>query len=267
MTAFISEADMMPREFIGPSLKNNGFVRFTPRRWTEPEIKWALDLRARGFSIAQIAICLYRDDLGVETKLKKLSKKTATYNPAHLSEKYAANAAFLDIAKPRSVLDLYAGRESWYRGKVDELYANDKLDSATNDSQGDALRTLCRLYAEGRKFDVVDLDPFGSAFDLFDLAIKTATRGVVITFGEMGCKRFGRTDFIRRRYGLMMSSALDSGALVDFVRIVGERNKKTLVPVIHRDWHNISRVYFLVSHYRITEQWDQKPADDLFPDA
>jgi hypothetical protein len=267
MTPIITELDMMPREFVGPDLKNNGFCRFTPRRWTNPEIKWALDLRARGFSIPQIAVCLYRDDLGVETKLKKLSKKTATYNPAHLADKYATNDAFLAIAEPRSVLDLYAGRESWYRGKVDELYANDKLESSTNDSQGDALRTLCRLYAEGRKFDLVDLDPFGSAFDLFDLAIKTATRGIIITFGEMGCKRFARTDFIRRRYGTEMSLAIDSGALVDFVRIVGERNKKTLVPVFQRDWQNISRTYFLISGYRITEQWDQKPADDLFPDA
>lgn len=267
MSPIITEFDLMPKDYVGPNLKNNGFVRFTPRRWTEQEIKWALNLRLRGFSVPQIAVCIYRDELSVETKLKKLSKKSATYNPAHLSEKYAANDAFLKMVNPRSVLDLYAGRESWYRGKVDELYANDKLESPTNESRGDALRTLCRIYSEGKKYDLVDLDPFGSAYDLFDLAIKTATKGLVVTFGEMGCKRFGRSDFIRRRYGSMMSSALDVGALTDFMIVAGERNKKSLVPALTRNWHNISRVYFLVGGFRITEQWDKKPADDLFSDA
>lgn len=263
----ITEADMMPKEFVGSNLNSGGFVVHVPRRWTPEEVRWAMSLRDRGFTIPQIAVCLYREELSVNIKLKKLSKAVRTYNIPHAAEKYEVNAAFLDIVKPRSVLDLYAGRESWYRGKVDELYSNDKLPSETNDSTGDALRALCRLYAEGRKFDLVDLDPFGSAYDLFDLAIKTAQKGLIVTFGEMGCKRFKRTDFIRRRYGLTMSLHLDSGCLSDFVVIAGERNKKKLVPIYQKNWRNISRYYYLVSPFRITEQWDEKPPDDLFPDA
>ena len=38
-------------------------------------------------------------------------------------------------------------------------------------------------YAKLRKnkFDIVDLDPFGSAFNCFDLAIQTAQKGLIIT--------------------------------------------------------------------------------------
>ena len=52
------------------------------------------------------------------------------------------------------------------------------------------------------KFDLIDLDPFGSAYDCFDLAIKMAKKGLCITLGELGHKRWKRLDFVSSHYGI-----------------------------------------------------------------
>ena len=66
----------------------------------------------------------------------------------------------------------------------------------------DALKLLCREYIGGKRYDLVDLDPFGSAYDCFDLACKIAKKGLCITLGEMGHKRWRRFDFIRTHYDI-----------------------------------------------------------------
>lgn len=248
----------LPNEFIGKQLKNGGFTKNNPREWTKDEIDWMLSLKNRGLNNSEIAKYIYRDHVSVSIKLKRLKKADGKkYNEKHRFEKYQTNDLFLDLIKPRNVLDLFSGEKSFYFGRVDSLITNDVNDSFTSDFNEKADKLVCRLYYENKKFDLIDIDPFGSAFDCFDLSIKMATKGLIITFGEMGHKRFNRIDFVKRYYGIQLLDEFTIENLIHEVQKIGLRNKKELIPVYVKNWHNISRVYFKIEKIRITEQWEK----------
>jgi len=158
---------------------------------------------------------------------------------------------FFETINPKSVLDVYSGAESWYFNKGVKLISNDKDKSYTSDFNMDALELLCKMYLERRKYDLIDLDPFGSAYDCFDLSIKMAKKALVITLGEMGHKRFKRLDFVRRYYGIENMESFTSEKLVEEIVKIGIRNKKKLVPIFIKDWRNISRVYFKIDSLNV----------------
>ena len=256
---------LRPSEYKGEYTKNGGLTKFQPRKWTEKEIEWVNLLKEKGFNTKQIAECIDRDITQVSIKIKRLRKKSMTYNQSHFEEKFAVNYDFVKEIKPRSVLDVYAGLESVYKKlNCDNVISNDKNDKSNTEYHLDALDFICQMYLDKRKFDLVDLDPFGSAYDCFDLAIKMAKKGLVITFGELGHKRFKRLDFVRRYYGIETLEDFTIDNLVKHIIKIGERNKKTLIPIYVKDWRNIARVYFKIEQLKITEQWDVKlKADDL----
>ena len=99
-----------------------------------------------------------------------------------------------------------------------------------------------------KEYDIIDLDPFGSAYDCFDLAIKMAKKGLIITFGELGHKRFKRLDFVRRYYGIETLEDFTTDNLIKHIIKIGERNKKILKPIYVKEWRNISRVYFRIEN-------------------
>ena len=179
------------------------------------------------------------------------------YNEKHRLEKYETNRLFLDIIKPKNVLDLFSGEKSFYFERVNSLTTNDSNNSFNTNFNEKAEKLICRLYYENKKFDLIDIDPFGSAFDCFDLSIKMATKGLIITFGEMGHKRFNRIDFVKRYYGINSLDEFTIENLIREVQKIGLRNKKNLIPVQIKNWHNISRVYFKIEKIRITEQWEK----------
>ena len=109
-----------------------------------------------------------------------------------------------------------------------------------------------------RKYDIVDLDPFGSCYECVDLSVKMARKGIVVTFGEMGHKRFKRLDFVRRFYGIDNMGDFTTQRLIDEIAKIGRRNKKELIPVFVKEWRLISRVYFEIKQIKITEQWNMK---------
>ena len=116
---------------------------------------------------------------------------------------------------------------------------------------------LCRMYAEGRKFDMIDLDPFGSAYDCFDLAVKMASKGLAITLGELGHKRWRRLDFVGSHYGIRTLEDFTIDNLIEHIRHIGERNKKRLVVWGFKEWQNIGRVYFRIEKLKVVEQWEK----------
>ena len=120
----------------------------------------------------------------------------------------------------------------------------------------DALKLLCKLYCEGKTFDLIDLDPFGSAYDCFDLAIKMAKKGLVITLGELGHKRWKRLDYVERYYGITNLEDFTIDNLINHIQQLGMKNKKRLVVYEKKEWKNIGRVYFKIEPYKITKQWD-----------
>jgi hypothetical protein len=249
---------LMPSEYKGEYTKNGGLVKFQPRKWTEKEIEWVNMLKEKGFNTKQIAECVDRDVTQVSIKIKRLSKMNKTYNAPHRAEKYATNARFIIDTNIDSVLDVFSGSKRAYETYgLKKLVTNDSEVSFKTDYNYDALTFCCMQYAGGNKYDLVDLDPFGSAYDCFDLAIKMAKKGLVITLGELGHKRFKRLDFVRRYYGIETLEDFTTDNLVKHIIKIGERNKKKLIPIYVKDWRNIARVYFKIEQLKITEQWEK----------
>jgi len=241
----------MPEEYKGGYRKRSNKTGYDPRIWTKKEIEWVYMLKEKGLSNTEIAECIDRDITQVSIKIKRVAKKDKGYNRRHVDEKYSTNELFFDMIKPKSVLDVYSGPESWYFKKGIKLTSNDKDKNYAANFNMDALEFLCKMFCERKKFDLIDLDPFGSAYDCFDLSIKMAKKALIITLGEMGHKRFKRFDFVRRYYGIEKLESFTSDKLVEEIIKIGVRNKKKLVPIFVKDWRNISRVYFKIDSLNV----------------
>lgn len=223
----------------GKVLRGCGYTKTAPRKWTDSEIEYMKKLKEAGCSNAEIAAELGRSEVSISIKLKRLAKKENTYNADHLGDKYDKNWKFLWQVKPHSILDLYCGTASWWKN---DLPITARQHVLTNDY-------------DGCSFDLIDLDPFGSAYECFDLAIKMARLGLVITFGELGHKRFKRLDYVRDRYGINSIDEFTLDRLIETVQRIGRQNKKKLTPAYVGEWRGIARVWFTIEPYKVTEQW------------
>ncbi len=246
----------MPNEFKGEYLKKGTYIKTAPRKWTTKEVEWCLKLKEEGCTNAQIAWSIDRDLVSVNIKMKRLKKVKGSYNENHYKEKYNINNIFLEEIKPSSILDLYCGEKNFYQGKCSYIISNDKNKNIKADYNMDALKLLCKMYYEGKKFDLVDLDNFGSSAECFDLSIRIAQKGLIITLGEMGHKRFKRLDYINKFYGINSLDNFTSDNLILHIQNIGHRYKKELVVFDKKDWQNISRVWFYIKAYKTTEQWE-----------
>ncbi len=252
----MSNVPMMPTEYIGCKLTGGGYTETTPRKWTPQEIDWILSMQKQGFTKEQIARSVGRSATSVKIKLKRLSKSNGSYNSDHVLQKYALNKSFVDYIKPKTVLDLYCGEKSFYKDL--NVTTNDIDKSIDADYHEDAFKLICKLYSQNKRYDLIDLDPYGSAYDCFDLAIKMARKGLVITLGELGHIRWKRLDFVSSHYGIDKFEDFTIENIVNNIQKIGERNKKRLTIWECRKWRNIGRVYFTVSELKITEQWKEK---------
>ena len=256
----MNEIPIMPDEYKGKVTKGCGYTKNAPREWTEKEIQWVKDLIEKGYTRKQIAESIDRSETSTAIKIKRLSKKQNTYNEDHIKEKYEINKKFVEHIKAKFVCDVYAGEKSFYEGMCGVI-ANDKNPDAEVPYHYDALMFCCKMYVWGGKinnnnFDMVDLDPFGSAYDCFDMAIKMAKKGLVITFGELGHKRFKRLDYVRTHYGIDSFEDFTLEKLIEHVQMIGRRNKKHLKVYAKKEWKNIGRVWFEIEPLKVTEQWN-----------
>lgn len=253
----------MPKEYYGEVKKNNGFTISNPRKWTQKEIEWVVQKRNEGFPIHAIATAIDRTRESVAIKLKRISKDKDEYNKPHIQDKYKHNAIFYDLVKPKTILDVYAGNCYWTKIHGEEhTLSNDKDQSMETNLHYDSLKLMCHLYHNDMTYDLIDLDPYGSAFDCFDLGIKMANKGIIITFGELGHKRFKRLDFVRDRYDIHSIENLTLDHLVSKVLAIGRMNKKMLIPIFKKEWRAIGRVYFMITEFKQTEQWDTRNGEE-----
>ena len=250
----------IPNEYLGEYGKNCGYTTTNPRKWTKEEIKWAVDLKAKAFSTKEIAISLDRSETSVSIKMKRLGKKINTYNKNHIEEKYELNNLFLEVIKPKNILDLYCGTNSYYKNY--NVTTNDINKNIKADYNEDAFKLLCKLYYENKKYDLIDLDPFGSAYDCFDLTIKMAKKGLIITLGEIGHKKWKRLDYVKTHYNIEKLEDFTTENIIDYIQKIGLRNKKYLYVWEYREWQNISRVYFIVKDRKVTEQWEKSKREN-----
>ncbi|WP_380570391.1 hypothetical protein [Staphylococcus hyicus] len=236
------------------------FTKSAPRKWTKEEEEWIVEKKLKGHSVSEIAKALNRTEVSISIKLKRLKKRTETntYNEHHLEEKYGMNSKVAsELPKNAKVLDLFCGVNSYWKNtyKDFKVTTNDKDNSIDADYNMDAHKLICKLYSESQKYDFIDLDPFGSAYDCFDLAIKMAKKGLYITFGEIGHKRWNRLDYVSKRYDIKSLDEFNLEKLIEKVMLLGLRNKKTLKPKYIGEYRNISRVYFEINDYKETSQW------------
>lgn len=246
----------MPLEYYGELKTGSSYTKSKPRTWTTSETQWVQQANKDGHSAKIIAEAIGRTEVSVMVKLKRLGKKQDTYNDANRAAKYEANKRFIDLLKPKTILDLYAANSYYKQHSELELTDNDsdtRFDTMHNE---DALKLLCKLYANNQKFDVIDLDPYGSAYDCFDLAMKLAKKGIVISFGEWGHKRWRRYDFVRPRYGITNNDEFVESAFITELQRIARLNHKQLEVAESLQYANFCRVYFKISKLKITEQWD-----------
>jgi hypothetical protein len=248
----------MPENFKGKKGTKGKYIKNNPRKWTQEEINWCLNMKAKGYTIKQIAESVERGEVSVSIKMKRMTKKQDTYNEPHKEDKYLTNLSFYTDILPKSILDLFAGNKSWWELNcpMSKIITNDMNPKAHTEYHTDALKCICKLYAEGNKYDLIDLDPYGSAYDCFDLAIKMAKKGLIVTLGEMGHKRWRRLDYVRTHYGIEKFEDFRVERLVEEIQKIGERNKKHLRVWKLKEWRNIARVYFTIEPLKITEQWN-----------
>lgn len=248
---------MMPKEYFGEVGKNGGYTKSNPRKWTKKELEWVEDMLNNGYTTKEIAESIQRTEVSTSIKIKRLGKANKTYNDAHIADKYQTNAEFITHINPKSAIDAYAGEHSVYEGTC-KVISNDKNENFSTEYHLDAFKFMCQMWVNGEKADIVDLDPFGSAYDSFDLAVKMAQKGLVITFGELWHKRWKRLDYVERYYGIESLEDFTIDRLIEHVQMIGRRNKKELTVFAKREWRNIGRVWFEVKPMKITEQWAGK---------
>lgn len=131
---------VLPEEYRGEEKPQTAYVNSAPREWSDSEVEWLRDMRAKGFTNAEIAESMGRTETSISIKLKRLGKANERYNEAHRKEKYGANRGFFEIIEPKSVLDLYCGTESWWQSNL----PLDSVEVETNDIDQGIIATYHR---------------------------------------------------------------------------------------------------------------------------
>lgn len=245
----------MPDDFIGKTKKISQFTKSVPREWTKNEINWMVEQLDSGSTIDQIAAALGRTKISVQTKIKRMSKNNDDYNSSNRELKYVANKFFIDSINPKTVLDVYAGNSFYSQIENIDVVTNDIDEKFQTDYSLDSLKLLCELYLQGKKFDVIDIDPYGSAYECFDLAIKMAKKGIIVSFGEWGHRRWKRVDFVRPRYGIKSVDEFVPDVFISEFQRIAICNHKTATVFDVLQYGNFLRVYFTLEKYKTTEQW------------
>lgn len=80
-------------------------------------------------------------------------------------------------------------------------------------------------------------------------------KGLIVTLGEMGHKRFKRLDFVRRMYGIETLEDFTTETIIKEIQKIGLKNKKILKIHTLKEWQGISRVWFTIEEYKVVEQW------------
>jgi len=248
---------IMPAEYYGETTNGSDYVKSKPRKWTTNEIDWVKKAVESGHSMKAIAQSIGRTEISVFVKMKRLGKKLDTYNDAHRTLKYDCNKIFLEVTNPKTVLDLYAANSYYKQFDYLTITDNDKDERFETMYHDDALKLLCKLYANNQKFDVIDLDPYGSAYECFDLAFKMARKGIAISFGEWGHKRWKRFDFVRPRYGITNLDNYVPEKFVEEIQRIAAINHKVVTVIESAQYSNFLRIYFKIDKIKITEQWDK----------
>ena len=223
----------------------NGVIKSIPKKWEEKEIQFLQKLKKDGLTIKEIAKKLNRTETSISIKNKRINQNNDDYNKTHRKQKYLLNERFIEIIKPETIFDVYAGN-SFYKNNINtkniKVVDNDKNSKNICDYNLDSLDFLHKF--RNKKIDLVDLDPYGSCFECFDYSLQIAQKGIIITFGEVGHKRWKRSDFVKFRYKINSLKNFNNKKFVDYVVERALIFNKILIPIFEANFKNLLRVYF-----------------------
>jgi len=225
----------------------NGVIKSEPKGWTDEEVINMLELKKKRLSFDEIGKIFNRTAYSCNRKYYKLMKKLDTYNDKHRHLKYEYNKQFLQQVNAESLLDVFSGGVSWWKQNTQLNVIDNDIKIEGADYKLDAFDFLYQH--RKKKVDIVDLDPFGSAYDCFDFALQIANKGLIITFGEIVGRRFNRQDFVEHRYGMDYIEDFTTDKMSEYVEKRALIYRKILTPIIKAEMTNISRVYYKIEHF------------------
>jgi len=225
----------------------NGVIKSEPKGWSDEEVSKLLEYKKSGLSFNDIGKKFGRTPYSCNRKYYKLMKKLDTYNDKHRNLKYQFNKQFLEQINAQSLLDAFSGGVSWWKQNTQLKVIDNDINVDGADYKLDAIDFLYKH--KNNKFDIVDLDPFGSAFDCFDFALQIAQKGLIVTFGEIVGRRFNRQDFVEYRYDINYIDDFTTNKLSSYIEKRGLIYRKKFIPIIKAEMTNISRVYYRIEHF------------------
>ena len=260
-TTNLPALEKFPLEKIGKYHSWSGFTYSPARDWVEEETLLLIDWYKQGYHVDDIASALHRSDASITNKVRRVKKWIIDeYNsPEARTAKYTCNKKFLGIiGNAKTCLDAYAGCGSYWT-------TNTKLKVVTNDDNEEfntmyhmkADKLVAKMYSEGKKFDIVDIDPYGSPYLCINHAIAIAKKGLILTFGEKGHIQQNRTDYVEACYGIKTIKKLTVNSLISYVKKIGNSYNKELEAVVVFESNSIWRVYFTVKK-RTTIRYNHK---------
>jgi hypothetical protein len=225
----------------------NGVIKSNPKSWSKEETSKLLELKKNGISFDDIGKIFKRTAYSCNRKYYKLMKKLDTYNDKHRDLKYKYNLDFINKIEAKTLIDAYSGGLSWWKQNTNLLVIDNDISINGADFKLDAFDFL---YNHRKKqFDIVDLDPFGSAYHCFDFALQIAQKGLIITFGEIVGRRFNRQDFVEHRYGMNYIEDFTTDKMSQYLENRALIYRKVLKPIIKAEMTNISRIYYEIEHF------------------
>jgi hypothetical protein len=237
--------------YLGPrgkKIKYSGTTITPQRHWHIEECEFLLAKKEDGYTLKEIAKALRRTYVSIHLKHKRLNKLNIAKGIPAIEKKYKTNEAFIQKINPKTILDLHAGLTSFYSKykNLDLLITNDKNCTGHTFQMND-VTLLDKLCFNNKKFDFIDIDPFGCAYHLIANSIRMATKGIAITFGEFGHRRYKRFDQVGPMYGIRNIEDFTIDNIVESVKNIGLTHKKTLKVYRVLENSTIVRVYFKIT--------------------
>lgn len=221
------------------------FSSKTPKRkWTPEEEQYVYNLRRKGYSHTQIGQKTGRSIPSIKNKLRRLNKKKGIghYDRGHSIQKHLLNQRFIKIIHPHTILDLYNAGNTQYNQY--QCTTNDINPQFNTDYHEDALTLIQTLYQQNKKYDMIDLDPYGTAYPLWKYAVQMINKGIIITLGELMHKRFKRYDVVGKYYGITCTDNFTPRRMVEVLIKDAMNYNVNLKCVYLADYDYIARAYF-----------------------
>jgi hypothetical protein len=250
---------IFPKKGYSKYTKKNPNTKGKGRKWTHMEELWIWWLKyEEKLTINMVAYCMKRKEKAITNKLRRLRKKYGYYNSGHRIAKYDLNRLIVEKVKPKTVLEPYSGPCSFFKTlmkeggtSIESVITNDIDPHFDTDYTMDASAFVSKFFSSKKKFDLIDIDPYGDGFSCIEPAIRMVKKGLIITLGELGHKVHNRLDTVSRSYFIDDTKDYNAEFMIKRIQKMGERHNKKLIRIDTLDKDNIARVYFRVE--KLTE--------------